>query len=157
MMLYTVKEVAEKTGLSPYTIRYYLREGLFPSVERSSTGTRLFNEKNIETFYMIECMKYCGMTISQIRQYMEWFSQGDQSIDQCLDLFIKKKKTLESEQKRLQECIDAVTYKIWYYETAKNAGSISVHDHMSAADVPESMQKIRARMADVKRLTSRQE
>lgn len=56
-MLYTVKEVSQKTGLSPYTIRYYLREGLFPSIERDSNGTRLFAKIDIETLYMIECIQ----------------------------------------------------------------------------------------------------
>ena len=52
-MLYTVKEVSEKTGLTPYTIRYYLKEGLLPNVERDSNGTRLFKESDLESFYMI--------------------------------------------------------------------------------------------------------
>ncbi|MCI8981761.1 MAG: MerR family transcriptional regulator [Hungatella sp.] len=51
-------------------MRFYPREGLFPSIERAPNDTRLFNEENIETFYVIECMKRRGMTISQIRQYM---------------------------------------------------------------------------------------
>lgn len=152
-MLYTVKEVSQKTGLSPYTIRYYLREGLLPSIERDSNGTRLFNKTNLETLYMIECMKHCGMTINEIRQYMEWLSEGDQNINKCLNLFIGKQHVLEKEMKRLQECIDAVKYKIWYYETALEAGTISVHDNMPFQDIPKDMQEIRSRMVDVKRLT----
>ena len=152
-MLYTVKEVSQKTGLSPYTIRYYLREGLFPSIERDSNGTRLFNKTNIESLYMIECMKHCGMTISEIRQYMEWLSEGDQNITQCLNLFIEKQHVLENEMKRLQECMDAVTYKVWYYKTAQEAGTISIHDNMPTEDIPKNMQEIRSRMVDVKRLT----
>ena len=156
-MLYTVKEVSRKTGLSPYTIRFYLREGLFPSIERASNGTRLFNEENIETFYIIECMKRCGMTISQIRQYMDWLSEGDQNINKCLNLFIEKQHMLESEMKRLQECIDAVKYKVWYYKTAQKAGTISVHDNMPLEDIPKDMQEIRSRMVNVKRLTENPE
>ena len=156
-MLYTVKEVSQKTGLSPYTIRYYLREGLFPSIERDSNGTRLFNETNIETFYMIECMKRCGMTIGEIRQYMQWLSEGDQNINQCLNLFIEKQHVLENEMKRLQECLDAVRYKVWYYKTAQEAGTISVHDNMPSEDIPKDMQEIRSRMANVKRLTENRE
>lgn len=150
-MLYTVKEVSRKTGLSPHTIRFYLREGLFPSIERAPNGTRLFNEENIETFYMIECMKRCGMTISQIRQYMEWLSAGDQNIDKCLNLFLEKQHILENEMKCLRECVDAVKYKVWYYRTAQKAGTISIHHNMPPEDIPEDMGEIRSRMVDVKR------
>lgn len=156
-MLYTVKEVSQKTGLSPYTIRYYLREGLFPSIERDSNGTRLFNKTNIESLYIIECMKRCGMTISEIRQYMEWLLEGDQNINQCLNLFIEKQHVLEKEMKRLQECIDAVKYKVWYYQTAQEAGTMSIHDNMPTKEIPKDMQEIRSRMVDVKRLTEKWE
>ncbi|MBQ8087675.1 MAG: MerR family transcriptional regulator [Clostridia bacterium] len=152
-MFYTVKEVSEKTGLTPYTIRFYLKEGLFPSIERASNGTRLFQDRDIESFYMIECMKRCGMTISEIRQYMNWLAEGDGNIDLCLNLFRKKQEALERELRRLQECAQAVRYKVWYYETAQQAGTISVHNTMPQEDIPEEMRKIRARMMHVKHFT----
>lgn len=154
-MFYTVKEVAEKTGLTPYTIRYYLKEGLFPSIERASNGTRLFQDRDIESFYMIECMKRCGMTISEIRQYMDWLMEGDENIDKCLALFQKKQEELDRELQRLQECSQAVKYKVWYYETAKKAGTISIHNTIPQEEVPEDMRQIRSRMIHVKRLTEK--
>lgn len=152
-MLYTVKEISEKTGLTPYTIRYYLKEGLLSNVERDSNGTRLFKESDLESFYMIECLKRCGMTINEIHQYMEWLMKGDQNIGKCLSLFQEKKAVLENELKRLKEVIEAVDYKIWYYETANNAGTHLVHETMSQEEIPKDMKSIRARMVNVKRIT----
>ncbi|MDE7266695.1 MAG: MerR family transcriptional regulator [Lachnospiraceae bacterium] len=153
-MFYTVIEVSQKTGLSPHTIRYYLKEGLFPSIKRDARGTRLFSQTDIETFYMIECMKRCGMTISEIRQYMAWLAEGDQNIEKCLNLFLKKQQVLAEELQKMKECVDAVEYKVWYYEKAKEAGTLSVHDTMRKEDIPEKMQTIRSRMSHVKRLTA---
>ncbi|MDD3617340.1 MAG: MerR family transcriptional regulator [Lachnospiraceae bacterium] len=153
-MFYTVKDVSEKTSLTPYTIRYYLKEGLFPSIERDSNGTRLFCDTDIETLYMIECMKHCGMTIREIKQYIQWLAEGDRNIDKCLDLFKKKKQDLEEKMKLLTECKEAVDYKVWYYETAKKAGTISVHNSMPADEVPAPMSAIRSRMKHVTRLTN---
>ena len=152
-MLYTVKEVAEKTGLTPYTVRYYLKEGLFPNVERDSNGTRLFKESDLEAFYMIECMKRCGMTISEIHRYMEWLMEGDRNIDKCLALFQGKMDVLKNEMHRLKECMEAVSYKIWYYETAKAAGTLSIHETLPPDEIPKNMKKIRSRMMNVKRIT----
>ena len=152
-MFYTVIEVSRETGLSPHTIRYYLKEGLFPAIKTDARGTRLFSQMDIETFYMIECMKNCGMTISEIRQYMTWLVEGDQNIDKCLDLFREKQQVLAAELQRLEECAEAVEYKVWYYEKAREAGTISIHDTMKKEDIPERMQMIRSRMVHVKRLT----
>lgn len=88
---------------------------------------------------------------------MEWLLEGDQNIDQCLNLFIEKQHVLEKEINRLQECIDAVKYKVWYYQTAQEAGTMSIHDNMPAKDIPKDMQEIRSRMVDVKRLTEKWE
>ncbi len=151
-MYYTVIEVSKKTGLSPHTIRYYLKEGLFPSIKTDARGRRLFSETDIETFYMIECMKRCRMTISEIRQYMAWLAEGDRNIDKCLSLFQEKPRVMAAELQKLQECAEAVEYKVWYYEKAKEAGTISVHDTMSGEDIPERMRAIRSRMSHVERL-----
>ena len=153
-MFYTVKDVSQKTGLTPYTIRYYLKEGLFPSIQRDSNGTRLFSDLDIETFYMIECMKKSGMTISEIRQYMKWLEEGDCNIDKCLSLFCEKQHHLQEQLKQLLECIDAVNYKVWYYETAKKAGTISIHNTLPDDQIPKDMHEIRSRMIHVKRLTN---
>lgn len=153
-MFYTVIEVSRRTGLSPHTIRYYLKEGLFPTIKKDTRGTRLFTQTDIETFYMIECMKNCGMTIGEIRQYMVWLAEGDRNIDRCLNLFQEKQRRVAAELRKLTECAEAVEYKVWYYEQAKEAGTISVHDTMKAEDIPERMKMIRARMSHVERLTA---
>lgn len=152
-MYYTVKDVAKETGLTPYTIRYYLKEGLLPGVERSASGTRIFQESDFEQIYMIECLKNCGMTIAEIRQYFEWYQEGDRNIDKCLELFQNKEAKLDKMIGLLMECKDAVKYKVWYYQTAKDAGTMSIHDCSGDLKAPEEMKNIRERMKDVRRLT----
>ena len=143
-MQYTVAEVARKTGLSPHTIRYYLKEGLFPSIERDPHGVRLFSQSDMETFYMIECLKNCGMTIREIRQYMSWLQEGDQNIEKCLNLFREKQQILAEKIHQLMGYGETVEYKIWFYETAREAGTLSVHETMREEDIPERMREIRA-------------
>ena len=156
-MFYTVKDVAEKTGLTPYTIRFYLKEGLLPGVERSASGTRLFKESDFEQIYMIECLKNCGMTIAEIAQYFQWYQEGDQNIDKCLALFQQKEAEIDRMIDLLKECKDAARYKIWYYQTAKEAGTLSVHDCKGDLIAPEEMKEIRSRMKNVRRLIDKQE
>lgn len=54
---------------------------------------------------------------------------------------------------KLKECADAVDYKVWYYEKAKEAETLSVHDTMKKEDIHDRMQTIRSRMIHVKRMT----
>jgi len=151
-MYYTVKDVARQTGLTTYTIRYYIKEGLFPRVSVDKRGRHLFTDMDIETFYIIQCLKRCHMTIKEIRSYIDWLDEGDVYIERCLSLFEDKQTVIKKELQRLTECMDAVNYKVWYYQKAKEAGTLSVHNDMSEQDIPEDMKTIRARMKDVQHM-----
>lgn len=149
----TVKNMAEMTGLSVHTIRYYLKEGLLPTVGRNEHGVHIFRESDLENFYMIECMKRCGMSIAEIRQYLTWLVEdGDSHIDDFIQIFERQHDKMTEKLAKMQECLDSIEYKLWYYKRAKEEGSISIHSCMEAEDVPERMAKIRANMMNAKQL-----
>ena len=80
-MVYTVGEMAKKLDVPASTLRYYDKEGLLPFVERSSGGIRMFQESDFEWLQVIGCMKKAGMSIRDIRQYIELALRGDDTID----------------------------------------------------------------------------
>lgn len=79
-MAYTVGEMARRMGVPASTIRYYDKEGLLPFVGRSSGGIRVFTEKDFEWLRIIECLKKTGMSLKDIREYIELAMQGDETI-----------------------------------------------------------------------------
>jgi DNA-binding transcriptional MerR regulator len=42
-----IREVAERTGLSAHTIRFYEKNGLLPKIRRSEGGIRQFTESDV--------------------------------------------------------------------------------------------------------------
>ncbi|MBR3746099.1 MAG: MerR family transcriptional regulator [Selenomonadaceae bacterium] len=150
----TIKDVAERTGHSIYTIRYYVREGLLPGAQRDKNGVRHFTEEDLESIYIIECLKNCDMSIQEIKDFTQWTLAGDSTIKQRLKLFREKYALLQDKLSKLRETLDAVSYKIWFYETAVQAGTVAIHDEMSPEEIPEDMREIRARMKHVERFTN---
>lgn len=138
-MLYTVSEIAKKLHVAPSTLRYYDKEGLLPFVERSDSGIRLFKDSDMEGLRVIECLKKTGMPIKDIKVFMELCQLGDSTIDERLALIDKQRKTVLEQQKQLQETLDTLNYKHWYYETAAQAGTCAVHDLLTAEDIPEDL------------------
>ena len=45
-MHYSIGEVSDITGIAASTLRYYDREGMFPTMERSSGGIRVFSRRS---------------------------------------------------------------------------------------------------------------
>ena len=142
-MIYTVGEMAKTLGVPASTLRYYDKEGLLPFVKRSSGGIRMFEEKDYEWLKVISCLKKAGMSLKDIREYIQLAMEGDSTIDQRLDLFLNQRKVLLEQMAELQQTLDTLDYKCWYYETAKKAGTTLVPQCMEAEEIPEEFQKIR--------------
>lgn len=145
-MTYTIGEMAKLLDVAPSALRYYDKEGLLPFMERTESGIRIFKDSDYEILKIIHCLKSTGMQIKEIKEFINLVLQGDESVDARLELFRKRKFELEKQMADLQETMDTVNYKCWYYETAKKAGTTSVPDNMSDDELPEDMRKIRAKI-----------
>ena len=86
-MVYTVGEMARLLNIPASTLRYYDKEGLLPFVERSSGGIRMFRDADFEWLQIIGCMKKAGLSIRDIRQYIEMALQGDNTLALRLQMF----------------------------------------------------------------------
>ena len=148
-MVYTVGEMAKLLEVPASTLRYYDKEGLLPFVERSSGGIRMFQESDFEWLQVIGCMKKAGMSIRDIRQYIELALRGDDTIDTRLTMFRHQRDVLLAQLEELHHTLETVEYKCWYYETAKAAGTVEVPQHMADEDVPERFRAVRRALKSV--------
>lgn len=142
-MTYTIGEMAKLIGVAPSTLRYYDKEGLLPFTERTEGGMRVFNETHYETLKIIHCLKSTGMQIKDIKEFMSLVLKGDETIDERLALFKKRKAEVEKQIADLKETLDIIGYKCWYYETAKQAGSTAVPSNIPDENLPENLRKVR--------------
>lgn len=148
-MVYTVGEMAGLLGVTASTLRYYDKEGLLPFVQRSSGGIRMFQDSDFEWLQVIGCMKKAGLSIKDIRQYIEMALQGDDTIQLRLQMFRCQREALQAQMEQLRHTMDMVEYKCWYYETAAAAGSVSVPQHMAEEEVPQRFRAIRQELRKI--------
>lgn len=148
-MTYTVGEMAKLLGVPSSTLRYYDKEGLLPFVERSSSGIRMFHEKDYEWLQMIGCLKKAGMSLKDIRQYIHLAMEGDSTIEERLQLFYRQRELLQAQMEALQRTMDVLDYKCWYYETAKEAGTVQVPQSMSVDELPPQFRKVKKDLVKV--------
>ncbi|MFD2492486.1 MerR family transcriptional regulator [Amycolatopsis jiangsuensis] len=65
-----IGEVAERTGLSLRTIRYYEEVGLVVPSARSQGGFRLYTEPDIDRLQLIKRMKPLGFQLEEMREVL---------------------------------------------------------------------------------------
>lgn len=125
--MYTIGQVSEMTGLPISTLRYYDKEGLFPHMERVS-GMRRFGERELEALHVIECLKASGLEIRDIRQFMQWCTEGTSSYPKRRELLERQKETLEAQMDDLRRSLAMLQFKCWYYEQAmRDGGEERIH------------------------------
>ncbi|MGL4569982.1 MAG: MerR family transcriptional regulator [Clostridium sp.] len=122
-MGYTIKEVADKTNLSTYTIRYYEKEGLLPKVSRNELGNRVFSEDDLEWISVICCLKNTGMHIKDIKIYIDLKREGDSTLEVRRDIVTEHKKAVENKILQLKKELEKVNEKVEYYDIACEDGT----------------------------------
>lgn len=123
----TISKIAKESGISAHTLRYYDKEGLLPFIERSTGGVRIFKGTDIEWLSLITCLKDTGMSIKQIKSFIDLCLDGDNSLKQRYNIFIEQKRKLKEQISLLNKHMEKINNKIWYYKTALDAGTEKVN------------------------------
>ena len=121
--MYTVKEVAKKINLTEHTIRFYTDKGLVPNIHRDKYNNRLFDEGSLNWLIRVKYLKDCGMSIKDIKHFVDLYLEGDSSILLRYEIILKYKEIaqeqleeatrrvefMEKKAKRYREVINQVT------------------------------------------------
>ncbi|MDR0668496.1 MAG: MerR family transcriptional regulator [Treponema sp.] len=114
-VFYTIKEVSERTSLPPHVLRYYENEGLLPGVARSRNGVRRYSEGDLEGLALVCCLKNTGMTIKQIKNFVELSLKGEGTLKQRCDLLREHKRHVEDQIGEMRKHLEKVTGKIEHF------------------------------------------
>ena len=115
-MTYSMKQACEKTGLTYDTLKFYCNEGLVPNVKRDKNNYRIFNDKDIDWINSLSCLKNCGMSILEMKEYLDLCLQGEKSIPERKEILEVKLRELNHKIKEIQESIDYIHWKQNFYD-----------------------------------------
>ena len=63
---YKIKEVADRSGFTAATLRYYEEIGLLPEASRTPAGYRLYDDGTLDRLAFIARAKQLGCTLEEI-------------------------------------------------------------------------------------------
>jgi len=114
----TPAQMADQSGVSIDTLRYYEREGLINTVERSSSGHRRYSADDVLWVKVLCCLRDTGMSIEQLRQYCKLGKQGDHTQPERMELLIQHKDIVLNQIATMNESIKLIDHKIDFYRSA---------------------------------------
>ncbi len=109
-MMINISEVAEKTGLTAKTIRFYEAKGVISPAPRGANGYRYYNQSHIAELLLIKRSRMIGFSLDECRELLalstdtgrqsrdvkEKAQQKLKEIDNKINELLQMKKTLEA-------------------------------------------------------------
>jgi DNA-binding transcriptional MerR regulator len=111
----TIQQVAEATGLTVFTLRYYERVGLIHPIDRAENTHRRYTQDDIGWIDFLMKLRATGMSISEMQTYSELQRQGDDTLAERLKMLEALRDKVEICMAELHRNLEVVCYKIGIY------------------------------------------
>ena len=115
-MIYTIMQVCKEANLTYQTLKFYCNQGLIPHVKRDKNNRRIFDEKDLKWIKDLVCLKKCGMSIQEMKSYLELCLQGQSTIPQRKEMLKKKQEALRSSIRELEDSVAYIDWKQNFYD-----------------------------------------
>ncbi|MGN0535637.1 MAG: MerR family transcriptional regulator [Eubacterium sp.] len=114
--MFTMKDVCKKVNMPYETLKFYCNEGLVPNVKRDKNNYRIFDERDIAWIESLTCLKNCGMSIQEMKDYLVLCLEGPSTIPERKIILEKKRASLTQKMADIQKSIDYIDWKQSFYD-----------------------------------------
>ena len=111
-----MKEACILTNMTYENLKFYCNEGLVPNVKRDRRNYRVFDEHDIKWIQSLNCLKSCGMSIAEMKQYLALCMEGEGTIPERKVILAEKKETLLQSITELQKAVAYIDWKQRFYD-----------------------------------------
>lgn len=109
-------QVCKETNLTYQTLKFYCNEGLVPNVKRDKNNRRIFDERDVKWIKDLVCLKKCGMSIQEMKVYLDLCLEGESTIPQRKEMLDQKQKELNQQIAELKDCVAYIDWKQGFYD-----------------------------------------
>ena len=114
--MYSMKEACTLTNMTYENLKFYCNEGLVPNVKRDRRNYRVFDKHDIKWIQSLNCLKSCGMSIAEMKQYLALCMEGEGTIPERKVILAEKKETLLQSITELQKAVAYIDWKQRSYD-----------------------------------------
>ena len=114
--MYSMKEACTLTNMTYENLKFYCNEGLVPNVKRDRRNYRVFDKHDIKWIQSLNCLKSCGMSIAEMKQYLALCMEGEGTIPERKVILAEKKETLLQSITKLQKAVAYIDWKQRFYD-----------------------------------------
>jgi DNA-binding transcriptional MerR regulator len=114
--MYSMKQACRAVDMTYEALKFYCNEGLVPNVKRDGNNRRVFDDRDIDWIKGLTCLKNCGMSIHEMKGYMELCLRGEASIPERKEILARKRMELLARIAALNDSISYIDTKQQFYD-----------------------------------------
>lgn len=97
-----IGHLAQRTGRSVHTLRWYEQQGLVPGVQRDAGGRRRYSELHVGWLQLMDRLRRTGMSVAEMQHYTALVQQGRATL-------AEREALLRAHRQKVQHTIDEWT------------------------------------------------
>lgn len=116
-MRYTIKQFAELFDVSEHTVRYYTDIGLLPC-QRDGGNRRIFDKESVNWMQGIVCIKGCGASIDDIKEYCRLchLEDSEDNLRARYHIILKQRDQIYKRMEQIKATAKYMDDKVRHYE-----------------------------------------
>lgn len=111
----TIQQVADRTGFSVHTLRYYEKVGLMDFVERAPNGHRRYSENDVEWIRFLQCLRATNMPIAEMKRFFDLAQLGKTNYTERRQLLEQHAQRMRKQIEQIQNTMVILDEKVAYY------------------------------------------
>lgn len=131
--MFTMKETCNQVGLTYEALKFYCNQGLVPNVKRDKNNRRVFDSNDVAWIKSLSCLKNCGMSIQEMKEYLALCLDGESSIPIRKIVLEKKRKELCLQLEQIKQSIEYIDWKQGFYDDVLS-GKTKYYSHLISAE-----------------------
>jgi DNA-binding transcriptional MerR regulator len=116
-MYYSIKQFADMFDTTEHTVRYYTDIGILPC-QRDGGNRRVFNEESVNWMQGITCLKGCGASIDDIKEYCRLclLPESKENLRARFEIILKQREESYKRMKEAKATVQWMEDKVKHYE-----------------------------------------
>ncbi|WP_432622981.1 MerR family transcriptional regulator [Bifidobacterium sp.] len=121
MATYSIRELADRFGVQPSTLRYYEDQELLTDVDRDDAGRRIYSDHHVDRLKAISCFKHAGMSLDELKRFFAYESDERAHITQMVELLEHRRDAIVEQRATLEDAYMHVLRKLHLYRDIQSS------------------------------------
>lgn len=135
----TVQEMAERSGVSPHTLRYYERIGLLGPIERTPSGHRRYALEDLGWVQLLLCLRETGMGIQDMLRFVNADGSERSIAERRLALLEAHRDAVRARQREVARYLETIEGKLAAYRATLDRADAATEPSPPAAEAREAL------------------